>query len=198
MRASVNFCNNCGAPRTDAAAVQITVAASEYTPPILVSDGSHANEAPQDLQGILKRLGLEKYFVDLRDKVGCVILTDLDDVDREDLVAISMNDDDIRRLLGCRNNTSVSPQNTAENDGTATNTVVIAPMQGSLAVGMDTAATKMTLDSVLAGLDLGTFATALRDIGCVEVLDLEDLDREDLVEIGMDETEIDRLQGNSL
>ena len=58
-----------------------------------------------------------------------------------------------------------------------------APKQEVLAT-VATAVADATLDSVLAGIGLEKYATALRDLGCVDILDLDDLDNEDLVEIG--------------
>ena len=181
LPAHVTFCNNCGAPRSEEneSAAQTMAAAAQYTPPVL----------DDDMQGVLMALGLEKYFVALRDEVGCVFPTDLDELDREDLVSIAMSQEEIGRLLG-RNNT-VSPQ-------TSTSTAEKRDLKTAPAAAVTSGVADTTLDSVLLGLGLEKYTAALRDLGCVDVRDLDELDKEDLVEVGMDETEIGRLQGDSL
>ena len=69
-----------------------------------------------DVQGVMMALGLEQYFVALRDEVGCVEPTDLDDLDREDLVTIKMNEEEIDRLLGRNNKTATSQIVTARTE----------------------------------------------------------------------------------
>ena len=69
-----------------------------------------------DVQGVMMALGLEQYFVALRDEVGCVAPTDLDDLDREDLVTIKMNEEEIDRLLGRNNKTATSQIVTARTE----------------------------------------------------------------------------------
>ena len=73
-------------------------------------------------------------------------------------------------------------------------TVDVSGLTGFQADDIPAAPAATTISGVLAVAKLEQYADALRELGCVDVVDLRDLDEADFMEIGMKKIEMKRLQ----
>ena len=167
---------------------------AKYSPPIMlgglypsVEEGNALDQtamktAAETLTALdheLARMGLQKFAEALRE-LGCVEPAHLQDLDAEDFDGIGM--------------TAAQIEHAQAGGGTPSPTQP-APVQGKAAPA---AKTLSALDHELASMGLQKFAEALRELGCVEPADLQELDSEDMGGIGMTAAEIERMQGNCI